>query len=101
MASCSRSAPMVRREHRHFSDFEANMTPQLANAYAAASQVGGFSLALLFDFSATPEFGAQWQDLILPRLQQYATHPAATLYNGAALVSTFVGGSACEELRPS
>lgn len=71
------------------------MTPQLANGYAAALQVGGFTLALLFDFSATPEFGAQWQDLILPRLQQYATHPAATMYNGAALVSTFIGGSAC------
>ena len=77
------------------------MTPQLANAYAAAEQVGGFSLALLFDFSAEPAFGARWDELILPRLQQYATHPAATRFAGASLVSTFIGGSACGRRRPS
>lgn len=77
------------------------MAPQLANAYAAAAQVGGFTLALLFDFSAEPAFGTRWQDLMLPPLLQYANHSAATRYMGGSLVSTFIGGGASTMIRPN
>ena len=38
---------------------DANMSPQLANAYAAAKQTG-FANLISFDFSAQPAFATNW-----------------------------------------
>ncbi|KAE8156035.1 glycoside hydrolase [Aspergillus tamarii] len=62
---------------------------QLALAYQAAEQVG-FKVFISFDF-------AYWSngdtDKITAYMQKYAAHPAQMQYNGAAIVSTFVGDS--------
>ncbi|KAK6527374.1 hypothetical protein TWF281_010554 [Arthrobotrys megalospora] len=62
---------------------------QLANAYEAAKQVG-FKVFISFDF-------AYWNNgqagMIRDYVQQYASHPAQALYDGGAIVSTFVGDS--------
>ncbi|KAK1144216.1 hypothetical protein N8T08_005629 [Aspergillus melleus] len=60
---------------------------QLANAYEAASQVD-FKVFISFDF-------VYWNNgdtaKITPYMQNYSSHSAQLQYNGAALVSTFVG----------
>ncbi|KKK20680.1 hypothetical protein ARAM_000350, partial [Aspergillus rambellii] len=62
---------------------------QLANAYEAASQVD-FKVFISFDF-------AYWSDdntaQVTAYMQNYSSHPAQLQYNGAALVSTFIGDS--------
>ncbi|KAF9892149.1 hypothetical protein FE257_002555 [Aspergillus nanangensis] len=62
---------------------------QLANAYAAANETG-FKVFISFDF-------AYWTNgdtaEITSYMQKYSAHPAQFQYNGAALVSTFVGDS--------
>lgn len=62
---------------------------QLAKAYEAASQVD-FKVFISFDFS-------YWSNgdtaQITEYMQKYSSHPAQLQYNGAALVSTFVGDS--------
>ncbi|KAI9369320.1 glycoside hydrolase [Aspergillus egyptiacus] len=62
---------------------------QLALAYEAA-EITGFKVFISFDF-------AYWSNGDSPRItsimQTYATHPGQFQYNGAALVSTFVGDS--------
>ena len=69
---------------------DANMSPQLQKAYAAAQQVG-FANLISFDFAAQPAFATNWSTLVVPWLQTYANHPNAARYNGGALVSSFVG----------
>ncbi|KAL4807616.1 glycoside hydrolase [Aspergillus unguis] len=63
--------------------------PQLANAYEAAEKVD-FKVFISFDF-------AYWSNgdtaRITSIMQKYADHPGQFQYNGAALVSTFVGDS--------
>ncbi|KAJ0418995.1 glycoside hydrolase [Aspergillus carlsbadensis] len=63
--------------------------PQLALAYEAAEAVN-FKVFISFDF-------AYWSNGDSPRItsimQKYANHPGQFQYNGAALVSTFVGDS--------
>ena len=60
---------------------------QLANAYEAASQAD-FKVFISFDF-------VYWNNgdtvKITSYMQNYSSHPAQLQYNGAALVSTFVG----------
>lgn len=60
---------------------------QLANAYQAAQEVG-FKVFISFDF-------AYWNNgntaQITAYMQQYANHPAQAMYDGGAIVSTFVG----------
>ncbi|KAF3158433.1 hypothetical protein TWF106_002602 [Orbilia oligospora] len=62
---------------------------QLANAYEAAKQVG-FKVFISFDF-------AYWNNgqagMITDYVRLYADHPAQALYDGGAIVSTFVGDS--------
>lgn len=60
---------------------------ELENAYEAAAQAD-FKLFISFDFAYfkdddTPEITAY--------MQKYSSHPAQLQYNGAALVSTFIG----------
>lgn len=62
---------------------------QLANAYQAAEQIG-FKVFISFDFSYWSNGDT---DQITAYMQQYAAHPAQMQYNGAAIVSTFVGDS--------
>lgn len=65
-----------------------SFTPnQLANAYAAAQQLG-FHVFISFDFSYWNDGDTQ---IITNLLSQYASHPAQAQYNGGALVSTFIG----------
>ncbi|KAL3478666.1 glycoside hydrolase [Aspergillus californicus] len=63
--------------------------PQLALAYQAAEETD-FKVFISFDF-------AYWGNGDTPRItsimQKYADHPGQFQYNGAALVSTFVGDS--------
>ncbi|KAL4871081.1 hypothetical protein BDV12DRAFT_206924 [Aspergillus spectabilis] len=63
--------------------------PQLALAYEAA-EITSFKVFISFDF-------AYWSNGDTPRItsimQKYASHPGQFQYNGAALVSTFVGDS--------
>ncbi|KAF3935590.1 hypothetical protein ABW19_dt0203796 [Dactylella cylindrospora] len=63
---------------------------QLANAYEAAKQVGGFKVFISFDFAYWNNGQAQQ---ITDYVRLYATHPAQALYDGGAIVSTFVGDS--------
>lgn len=60
---------------------------QLANAYEAASQMN-FKVFISFDF-------AYWNSGDTPEITNfmnlYAKHPAQLMYNGSAMVSTFVG----------
>ncbi|GMG27168.1 unnamed protein product [Aspergillus oryzae var. brunneus] len=62
---------------------------QLALAYQAAKQVN-FKVFISFDF-------AYWSngdtEKITAYMREYAAHPAQMQYNGAAIVSTFVGDS--------
>lgn len=62
---------------------------QLANAYEAASQAD-FKVFISFDFAY---FGNDDTAEITAYMQNYSSHPAQLQYNGAALVSTFVGDS--------
>ncbi|KAK2757728.1 hypothetical protein FQN54_004697 [Arachnomyces sp. PD_36] len=62
---------------------------QLANAYEAASQAD-FKVFISFDFAY---FSDGDTAEITAYMQNYSSHPAQLQYNGAALVSTFVGDS--------
>ncbi|KAF7302058.1 hypothetical protein MIND_00772300 [Mycena indigotica] len=61
---------------------------QLANAYAAATQVGGFTVFPSLDF-------AYWNNgdtgTIIQLLQNYSSLPSQARYNGRPIISTFVG----------
>lgn len=63
---------------------------QLNYAYTAAQAIG-FKCMISFDFGAYSAFSSDYATTIIPRLQTYASHPAAATYNNNPLVSTFVG----------
>ncbi|KAJ7068693.1 glycoside hydrolase [Mycena amicta] len=66
-----------------------NYTPrQLANAYAAAQQVGGFTVFPSLDFAY---WNAGDTPTIIQLLQNYSSLPSQARYNGKPIISTFVG----------
>ncbi|KAJ7046086.1 glycoside hydrolase [Mycena alexandri] len=63
---------------------------QLALAYAAARSTS-FKLFISFDFAASPGFGTDPNNQIIPRLNLYASDAAQLQWGNGALVSTFSG----------
>ncbi|KAJ7716244.1 glycoside hydrolase [Mycena olivaceomarginata] len=63
---------------------------QLALAYAAARSTS-FKLFISFDFAASPGFGTDPNNQIVPRLRLYASNAAQLQWGNGALVSTFAG----------
>ncbi|KAF3904057.1 hypothetical protein ABW20_dc0104874 [Dactylellina cionopaga] len=63
---------------------------QLSNAYEAAKQLGGFKVFISFDFAY---FNNGMAQNITDYVKLYAAHPGQALYDGGAIVSTFVGDS--------
>ncbi|KAF7331323.1 hypothetical protein MKEN_00009700 [Mycena kentingensis (nom. inval.)] len=61
---------------------------RLANAYAAATQVGNFHVFVSFDFAY---WTAGETGTIMEVLRNYTFLPSQALYNGRPIVSTFVG----------
>lgn len=70
---------------------------QLALAYAAARSTS-FKLFISFDFAASPGFGTDPNNQIVPRLRLYASDAAQLQWGNGALVSTFAGG-VCYSVR--
>ena len=64
---------------------------QLAYAYAAAEEVGGFSLFISFDYGTKSDWTTQ---NLIDLMSKFKDHPAQYKLNGKALVSTFEGGDA-------
>jgi hypothetical protein len=67
---------------------DPNTGSVLANAYAAATQVGGFTLFLSFDYLS---WGAWSPTTVINLINQYKTSPAQAMYAGKPLASTFEG----------